>query len=117
MLVDAERRAWTPPVGVARPDDGVAERVGVSVLVAVHLAGPRAPAGPAVAEGAAFVRDIASHSAIEVTVAIYARASMREKRRVLGRLDGHLTKPRPLRLSLRPSLHGGFSGGSAPRRT
>ncbi len=41
------------------------------------------------------VRDIAGHSAIEVTMTIYARASMGEKRRALGKLDGHLTNPRP----------------------
>ncbi|WP_261559627.1 tyrosine-type recombinase/integrase [Frankia tisae] len=41
------------------------------------------------------VRDIAGHSAIEVTMTIYAHASMGEKRRALGKLDGHLTNPRP----------------------
>ncbi|WP_049796023.1 site-specific integrase [Frankia sp. EAN1pec] len=41
------------------------------------------------------VRDIAGHSAIEVTMTIYAHASMGEKRRALGKLDGHLTEPRP----------------------
>ncbi|MEX5708869.1 site-specific integrase [Parafrankia sp. FMc6] len=40
------------------------------------------------------VRDIAGHSAIEVTMTIYAHASMGEKRRALGKLDGHLTDPR-----------------------
>ncbi len=41
------------------------------------------------------VRDIAGHSAIEVTMTIYAHASMGEKRRALGKLDTHLTDPRP----------------------
>ncbi len=41
------------------------------------------------------VRDIAGHSAIEVTMTIYAHASMGEKRRALGKLDSHLTEPRP----------------------
>lgn len=33
--------------------------------------------------------------AIEVTMTIYVHASMGEKRRALGKLDGHLTNPRP----------------------
>jgi integrase len=37
------------------------------------------------------VRDIAGHSAIEVTMTIYAHTSMEEKKRALGRLDGHLS--------------------------
>ncbi|SNQ47247.1 hypothetical protein FRACA_180011 [Frankia canadensis] len=41
------------------------------------------------------VRDIAGHSAIEVTMMIYAHASMGEKSRALGKLDGHLSGPRP----------------------
>jgi integrase len=40
------------------------------------------------------VRDIAGHSAIEVTMTIYAHTSMEEKRRALGRLDGHLSGER-----------------------
>jgi integrase len=37
------------------------------------------------------VRDIAGHSAIEVTMTIYAHASMGEKREALRKLDGHLS--------------------------
>ncbi|KLL11590.1 MULTISPECIES: site-specific integrase [Protofrankia] len=39
------------------------------------------------------VREIAGHSAIEVTMTIYAHASMGEKRRALGKLDKRLTGP------------------------
>ena len=37
------------------------------------------------------VRDIAGHSATEVTMTIYAHTSMDEKRDALGKLDEHLT--------------------------
>ncbi len=36
------------------------------------------------------VREIAGHAAIEVTMTIYAHASMGERRRALQRLDEHL---------------------------
>ncbi|WP_250291456.1 site-specific integrase [Frankia sp. CiP1_Cm_nod1] len=39
------------------------------------------------------VREIAGHSAIEVTMTIYAHSSMAEKRAALSRLDTHLTGP------------------------
>ncbi|CAO5170321.1 hypothetical protein FAIPA1_20394 [Frankia sp. AiPs1] len=41
------------------------------------------------------VRDIAGTRRSRYTMTIYAHASMGEKRRALGKLDGHLSGPQP----------------------